>query len=163
MNLVAVYARFSIDKQDPRSIEDQIRRCRALAEQRGWLVIGTYEDAAQSGTHIDRVNLQRLLRDADHHHFRYVIVDDLSRLSRDLGATWRLIYEDLAAAGMHLVDCSTGRASNEPGARPRDRWQGALKRSVHRTDPTSDSPWPGGQGDRRVRHRWAHVWFQDGP
>jgi DNA invertase Pin-like site-specific DNA recombinase len=55
---VAVYVRFSTDKQDARSIVDQIRRCRAFAHQRGWKVIGTYENAAP-GSHTDRENLQR--------------------------------------------------------------------------------------------------------
>src|SRR4051794_13909511 len=102
---VAVYTRFSTDKQDARSIDDQIRRCRAFAGQREWEVAAEYADAAMSGSHTDRINLQRLLRDAARKDFDRVLVDDLSRLSRDLGATWRIIFEDLAAHRVHVVDC----------------------------------------------------------
>jgi DNA invertase Pin-like site-specific DNA recombinase len=34
----AIYARYSTDQQDSRSIDDQIRRCRAAGASRGCLV-----------------------------------------------------------------------------------------------------------------------------
>src|SRR5690349_19661203 len=136
----AVYARFSTEKQDSRSIDDQVRRCRQVADQRGWEVVGDYSDAAVSGTHVDRVNLQRLLKDARRRDFDLVVVDDLSRLSRDLGATWQIIFGDLAACGVHVVDSSTGRSSNDPGARLEigvkallnDQYIEQIRRQTHR-------------------------------
>src|ERR1700690_1765387 len=91
---VAIYARYSTDRQDARSIEDQMRRCRALAETRGFGVAAEYSDAAVSGSHTVRVNLQRLIADARRGAFKSVLVDDLSRLSRDLGDTWRIVFDD---------------------------------------------------------------------
>ena len=60
----AAYARYSTDRQDARSIEDQLRRCREFATSRDWQLIAEYKDAAQSGAHLDRAEMQRLLTDA---------------------------------------------------------------------------------------------------
>jgi len=117
---VAIYARYSTDRQDSRSIDDQIRRCRAFAASRGLEVAAEYKDAAQSGAHLERADMQRMLaaaRRGRHSPFRAVLVDDLSRLSRDLGNTWRIVFEDLAAADVRVIDCTTGMASDGAGAR----------------------------------------------
>jgi DNA invertase Pin-like site-specific DNA recombinase len=82
---VVVYSRYSTDRQDARSIDDQVRSCRQFAVARGYEIVGEYADAAISGAHTERQNLQRLLADARRGAFRHVLVDDLSRLSRDLG------------------------------------------------------------------------------
>jgi site-specific DNA recombinase len=80
----ALYCRYSTDRQDARSLEDQERRCRAYATADGYQVAAVYADAAVSGaTSINRQQLQRLLTDAKTRKFKAVIVDDLSRLSRD--------------------------------------------------------------------------------
>lgn len=116
---VAIYARYSTDRQDARSIDDQLRRCRRFADARGWAVAAEFTDAAQSGASLARAAMQRLLGAARARRsaFSAVLVDDLSRLSRDLGDAWGIIFGDLAAAGVRVVDCTTGRASNERGAR----------------------------------------------
>lgn len=114
---VAIYARYSTDRQDARSIDDQIRRCRALAVSRGYSVFAEYGDAAISGTHTDRANLQRLMADARRGVFRAILVDDLSRLSRDLGDFWRLTFSEFAAMGVRVIDATTGMASDDRGAR----------------------------------------------
>ncbi len=117
---VVVYARYSTDRQDARSIDDQLRKCRAFAESRGLRVVAEYRDAAQSGAHLERPEMQRMLAVARRGRlssFRAVLVDDLSRLSRDLGNTWRIVFEDLAAADVKVIDCTTGMASDGAGAR----------------------------------------------
>jgi DNA invertase Pin-like site-specific DNA recombinase len=114
---VAIYARYSTDRQDARSIDDQMRRCRALADTRGFSITAEYADAAVSGSHMDRVNLKRLISDARRGSFRSVLVDDLSRLSRDLGDTWRIVFEDLASVGTKVIDVTTGMSSDADGAR----------------------------------------------
>lgn len=58
---VAIYARYSTDRQDARSIDDQVRRCRAHASSHGLHVVAEYKDAAISGAHVDRADIQRLL------------------------------------------------------------------------------------------------------
>jgi DNA invertase Pin-like site-specific DNA recombinase len=117
---VVIYARYSTDRQDARSIDDQVRRCRSFAEAHGLRVVEVYSDAAQSGSHLERANMQRLLAAARRGHrcsFRSVLVDDLSRLSRDLGDTWRIVFDDLAIAGISVIDCTTGMPSDSAGAR----------------------------------------------
>ncbi len=114
------YARFSTDRQDARSIDDQLRRCHAFAEARGLKVVEEFKDAAMSGSHVDRADLQRLLaasRARGGSPFSAVIVDDLSRLSRDLGNTWNIIFEQLAGASVRVFDATTGMASDGAGAR----------------------------------------------
>lgn len=48
--------------------------------------------------------------------FRAVLVDDLSRLSRDLGDTGRSFFRDLASADVRVVDVTTGMSSDGAGA-----------------------------------------------
>lgn len=117
---VSIYTRFSTDRQDARSIEDQTRRCQAFADARGFHVVSVYRDAAQSGAHLDRADMQRMLGEAKRRGgspFEFVLVDDLSRLSRDLGNTWRLVFEDLASVNVKVIDVTTGMASDAAGAR----------------------------------------------
>lgn len=104
----AIYTRFSTDRQDARSIDDQLRRCREFATRNGYEVIAEFSDAAISGTHTKREQLQALLAGtrSKRRPFRAVIVDDLSRLSRDIGDTHTLIFRDLAGVGIKLVDTS---------------------------------------------------------
>jgi DNA invertase Pin-like site-specific DNA recombinase len=114
---VAVYSRYSTDRQDARSIDDQVRRCRQFAVARGYEIVDEYADAAISGAHTERQNLQRLLADARRRAFRHVLVDDLSRLSRDLGDAWRLVFSDFASHNVSVVDVTTGISSDAQGAR----------------------------------------------
>jgi len=58
---IAVYARYSTDKQNPRSIEDQVRLCGAHAEQAGREVAAVFEDRAVSGASAIRPGYQRML------------------------------------------------------------------------------------------------------
>ncbi len=116
---VAIYARFSTDRQDARSIDDQVRRCRRFADERGWSIAEVFADAAQSGASLEREGLQRLLAEARGRRSRFdrVLVDDLSRLSRDLGDTWNLVFGDLEGVGVAVVDVTSGLGSDTPAAR----------------------------------------------
>ncbi|WP_425502385.1 recombinase family protein [Pseudoxanthomonas taiwanensis] len=78
---VAAYARYSSDNQRDASIDDQLRNCRAYARRQGWPEPRPYTDAAISGARNDRPGYRALLADA--HLFDVILVDDLSRLSRD--------------------------------------------------------------------------------
>ena len=81
----AIYARYSSDNQRPESIEDQVRACRELAAARGCSIADehVYTDEAKSGTLRSRPGLEALCAAARDGAFEAVIVDDLSRLSRD--------------------------------------------------------------------------------
>ena len=49
--------------------------------------------------------------------FDSVLVDDLSRLSRDLVDFWRLTFSQFASMGVPAIDLTTGMASDDRGAR----------------------------------------------
>jgi site-specific DNA recombinase len=88
----AIYARYSSDKQNDGSIEDQAELCRALCERDGLSVVGLYADRAISGASTaNRLEWQRLMRDARAGKFDVVVAEALDRISRD--------QEDLA--GIH--------------------------------------------------------------
>ena len=59
----AIYARFSSEKQNALSIDQQIRKCREYADGAGLRVLDDciFADQAISGATDDRAGLQRLL------------------------------------------------------------------------------------------------------
>lgn len=118
MTPIAIYARYSTDKQDARSIDDQVRRCREHAAAKGLEVVAEFSDAAVSGTHTERAQLRRMLDVATatkRPPFRAVLVDDLSRLSRDVADTHSIIAE-LLSVGVRLLDVSVGLDSEREDA-----------------------------------------------
>jgi DNA invertase Pin-like site-specific DNA recombinase len=138
---VVLYARYSTLMQDSRSIDDQERRCRAYASAHGMTVVEVYADAAESGSHIERAGLQRLLAHARAGAvWRTVLVDDLSRLSRDLGNTWNVVFGDLANRDVAVVDVTSGMASTDPNARitfaalgmVNDQYLQSVRKQTHR-------------------------------
>jgi len=60
----AIYARYSTDKQNPLSIDDQVRKCREFGQRQGWDVLDghIYADEAITGASDERTGLQRLER-----------------------------------------------------------------------------------------------------
>lgn len=81
----AIYARYSSDNQRPESIEDQVRSCMHLAASRGYTVAPehVFSDEAKSGALRDRPGLEALRAEARTGAFEALLIDDLSRLSRD--------------------------------------------------------------------------------
>jgi site-specific DNA recombinase len=84
MTRVAVYARFSSEKQNERSLVDQVRDCRRYAAEHGWSVVEVYEDAAMSGSSDIRPGYQAMLADAQSGRFDIILAESLDRLSRRL-------------------------------------------------------------------------------
>lgn len=87
----AAYVRYSSDRQRAESTADQVALLTRLASQHGWAAPRVYADPAISGTHTDRPELQRLLTDAAARQIDCLLIEDLSRLSRDLGEGDRLV------------------------------------------------------------------------
>lgn len=84
MKRAAIYARFSTDKQNENSCQDQINLCKQTAEKNGWHVVSTYKDEAISGASvINRLGLAQLILDAKNKKFDILICEALDRLSRD--------------------------------------------------------------------------------
>lgn len=104
----AIYARYSSDLQNDRSIEDQVSLCRKFAAAQGWQVSHTYDDRAQSGTTFSaRLGLMRLLRDAKAGLFKILIVEHSDRLSRHPGDIHH-IRDALSFAGVTIIQVSGG-------------------------------------------------------
>ncbi len=78
-----IYARYSTEMQREASIEDQVRVCQCLVQDRGWSVLQVYSDMGISGaTHL-RPGYQQLLADARSRRFDVVVAESIDRISRD--------------------------------------------------------------------------------
>jgi site-specific DNA recombinase len=90
----AIYARYSFDGQSEASIEDQVRNCRQLCEQKGWEVAEVYADRAITvATSLLRPAYQKLMADARADRFDVVIAEALDRLSREQVTTAALFQQ----------------------------------------------------------------------
>jgi site-specific DNA recombinase len=119
MKRCAIYARYSSDLQSPSSIDDQLALCRAHADGQGWTVVATYQDAALSGFGVEhRPEYQRLLATLSTRPlpFDLILVEDLSRITRDMSELMRL-YHQLRLAGVELVGVKDGMRSGTQGAK----------------------------------------------
>lgn len=88
MQVAAIYARYSTDGQRETSIDDQVRRCREVAERNGYTVDETliFADAALTGTDKathKRAGYHAMLAAWDQNRFNAMVVDELPRLARD--------------------------------------------------------------------------------
>ena len=80
----AIYARYSSNLQRPASIDDQVRRCRDEIARRGWQEVAVFSDREIPGTVArERDGYQRLQQGVRGRHFDVVVVDEISRLTRD--------------------------------------------------------------------------------
>jgi len=103
MNRAAIYARFSSDRQNDRSNDDQIALVKDYCARQGWQVAAIYQDHALSGASIvGRADMQRLIADAAARRFDIVVADSLSRIGRDeedrAGIRKRLAFHDVQIA-----------------------------------------------------------------
>jgi site-specific DNA recombinase len=104
----AIYARFSSDLQDTRSIVDQIALCREHARRQHWLVVQVYTDEAISGaTMHGRVSLLRMVEDAERGGLDIILVEHIDRLARNAADTIRL-REEMEFRGIEIHTCASG-------------------------------------------------------
>jgi site-specific DNA recombinase len=105
---VAIYARFSSDLQDARSITDQIALAHQHAVHQGWQITDEFTDAAISGASMaNRPGLRDLMRAAEAPRFDAVLTESLDRLSRDL-ADSAALHRQLAYWGVRIVTLADG-------------------------------------------------------
>ncbi len=105
---VAIYARFSSDLQDARSIADQIGAARDHAGRQGWQVVAEFCDAAISGSSLhNRPGLLDLLVAAQQQQFDAVLTESIDRLSRDLEDIAGL-HKRLAYWGVKIITLADG-------------------------------------------------------
>lgn len=107
-----LYARFSSDRQNPLSCEDQLRDARAFAERRRWRVVAEFSDAAISGTkgRADRAGWDQLLALVERGGLKrggIVLTWDIDRWSRDW-ADGMIEALRLGQRGISLADTKDG-------------------------------------------------------
>jgi site-specific DNA recombinase len=107
----AIYARYSSEMQRAASIEDQGRNCRRRAEVEGWEIVATFADAAISGSDSRRPQYLKMLEAAAQREFDVLLVDDLSRLTRDSVEQERAIRR-MEFQGLRIIGVSDGYDSN---------------------------------------------------
>lgn len=104
----AIYARFSTDKQNERSIDDQVNLCADRAAREGWSVEKVFPDFAISGATRDRPSLNALIAEAD--KFDVILTESIDRLSRDQEDIAH-IFKVVRHAGARLVTVADGDVS----------------------------------------------------
>ncbi|MGL4397047.1 MAG: recombinase family protein [Hyphomicrobium sp.] len=105
---VAIYARFSSELQDNRSITDQVAAAGEYAQRHGWQVVAEFSDAAISGASIlNRPGLLELMASAQAQSFNAVLTESIDRLSRDLEDIAGL-HKRLAYWGVKIVTLADG-------------------------------------------------------
>lgn len=81
---VAVYARFSCDKQRDESIEDQLYEAERYCEKHGYMIVSVYTDYAISGRSDDRPQFLSMIEDAKAGAFDVVLVWKMDRFARNM-------------------------------------------------------------------------------
>lgn len=114
MNAV-IYARYSSHSQTEQSIEGQIRVNTEFAQREGYNIIASYIDRATSGTSADgRPEFQRMVNDAKHGAFQYIIVYKLDRFARNRfdSATYKHV---LKQRGVKVISATESISDNPEG------------------------------------------------
>ncbi len=113
MTRFAIYARYSSENQNEKSVDDQVRECKARVRQMGGTVSETsvYADYAISGSHLNtRPGIKALMEHARAGAFEAVMSEDLSRLSRDQEDIAG-VYKRLRFVGVKLFTISEGEVN----------------------------------------------------
>lgn len=112
----AAYARYSTDRQNPLSTQDQLAKLRQFAAERGWIFSENrvYTDEEISGATLDRAGLRSLLADAESkpRPFDVLLLEDASRLSRKQSDILNLC-ERLTFAGVRIHFVAQGIDSGD--------------------------------------------------
>ncbi len=109
--IAAIYARYSTDLQHESSIEDQVGMCERFAASSGWSLGDEHIfcDRARSGATLHkRHGIQALMAAAQRREFTVLIVENLSRLSRD-NADMQALFKRLKAYGVTIYEASSAQ------------------------------------------------------
>src|SRR3954452_21876757 len=108
---VAIYARFSSEKQSETSIDDQVRRCREFVQRDGGSVDPSYvfTDYATSGASLARSGFEAMmaLTKGTPPAIDVLVAEDLSRITRDL-ADGAMLFRRLQFLGVKLIGVADG-------------------------------------------------------
>ena len=105
---VALYARYSTNMQNERSVEDQFAACEARCENEGWTIAARYHDRAMSGSSMARrTGLLDLLEAARRGEFDLLVAESLDRISRDQEETAGT-FKRLKFCGVNIFTLAEG-------------------------------------------------------
>lgn len=106
-----IYARYSSQLQNPRSIEDQIAACRSRAQAEGWDIFGEYHDRAISGAagieDSQRPGLAALLDRIERGGIDQILTESTDRIARHQGDAFA-VRERIEHAGARLFTLMDG-------------------------------------------------------
>jgi len=107
MKKAAIYARYSTDLQNDRSVEDQVMLCKSHAGRIGAEVVEEYSDRAKSGASMfGRPGLASLMQHAERGDFDVLIAEAPDRISRDI-ADLAHVHKTLKFRGVE-INCPNG-------------------------------------------------------
>jgi site-specific DNA recombinase len=173
MKRAVIYARYSPDLQNDRSVEDQIELCKSHAQRVGAEVVGEYFDRAKSGASMfGRPGLAKLMLAAEQGEFDLLISEAPDRISRDI-ADLAHVHKtlkfrdvemncvnggvlDTVQIGMHGV---IGQMQREEGAKKTKRGMLGLVRAGRNAGGKSYGyePIPGQTGELQIIEAEAAV------
>lgn len=106
-----IYARYSSQLQNPRSIADQLADCRARAEAEGWQVVGEYHDSEISGAagigEAQRPGIAAMLARVEAGGIDQVLAEHTDRIARHQGDAFA-VRERIEHAGARLFTLMQG-------------------------------------------------------
>lgn len=115
---VGAYARYSSDKQNVSSVDDQLRRFQSALAPIGRELNPalTFTDHAISGKSTERPGFEALMEKVRRRELDVLLVEDVSRLARNQSDATRL-YEELAYYGVQLISLGDGIDTQQKGAK----------------------------------------------
>ena len=113
-----IYARYSSQLQNPRSIADQLAACRARAEAEGWIVVDSFSDRAISGAagieEAQRPGLAALLERIEQGDIDQVLTESTDRIARHQGDAFA-VRERIEHHGARLFTLMDGLVDDITG------------------------------------------------
>jgi DNA invertase Pin-like site-specific DNA recombinase len=119
------YTRYSSDQQREASLADQLRNVTRRAQAEGWSITATYADAAQSGSDANRPQYKAMLAAAARGEFDVLLLDDLSRMTRDSVEQERAIRR-LEFSGVRIIATSDGYDSQSKSRKVHRQMKGLM-------------------------------------
>lgn len=103
----AIYARYSTDGQNERSLERQIEACKAYAKLLGLTIVAIFTDVA-SGKSLDgRSGMRQAINAANQGEFHFFLVEAMDRVARDQADNLYL-YKHFTTRGIEIHECPGG-------------------------------------------------------
>ncbi len=115
MPTAAIYARKSVLNEKSESIENQIKRGKEFAKNKGWNTI-IYKDEGYSGKDTSRPGFESMMKDAEEGKFQYLICYRLDRVSRNV-ADFSSLIEELNELGIGFISISENFDTTTPMGR----------------------------------------------